>query len=83
MDERKLKLAMDARLVNLAEHLIYSLLDQYIANVTSQMVAKLNAGERDFVADVAKVAAYKELSDHLRRIQHHGNKMDATIHPQN
>jgi hypothetical protein len=81
MDEKKLKLAMDARLVNLAEHLIFPLLEQYIKNVTSHMVARLNAGERDFVADVAKIAAYQELFDQLRRTQYHGNKADSQIHP--
>lgn len=81
MDEKKLKLATDARLVNLAEHLIFPLLEQNIKTVHSHMVSKLQAGEKDFLADVAKLAAYQEIHDQLKRTQHHGNKADAEVHP--
>lgn len=64
----------DARLVNMAEHLIYPMIDKKIISLNMEMVAKFKNGQKDFISEVAKLSVYMDLIEDLKQIQTKGNK---------
>ncbi len=70
----KFAVMSDARLVNMAEHLIYPLIQNKITDLNVEMNAKFKNGQKDFIAEVAKLSVYLDLIDDLKSIQTKGNQ---------
>ena len=70
MDDQKLvETANSGRLIALAEHEIYPLLDKRITERIQLMRSKFSGGEKDFLADMAYIAALMDLKNHLLGLQ--------------
>jgi hypothetical protein len=79
VDEKKLGKMNDARLVNMADHLIYPLLKTMIELRLNTACAAFSGGSRDFVADIAYIQGLKELEQKLKRMQQEGNAVNAEL----
>lgn len=80
--EREEQLAMaarDSRLIHMAEHLIFPLLQKLIESETEQMSA-LFLAERPVTVKVAYITALIQLRDDLTRRVRKGDKAVATLH---
>lgn len=73
MDEKHIALAQDARLLNLNQNIIFPKLDNLLQSRMMQMVGRFNAGEKEFIADAAYLAALISLKTDLQQTQNKGN----------
>lgn len=62
----------DARLVNLAEHLIFPMLEAKISQKINEATGRLRNGEKDFLTEIAYIAALQELALELKHSQKRG-----------
>lgn len=77
--EKLIALSNDARLVNLAEQLIFPLIENMRQRRVETMLHKYADSKHEYLADVAYIAALNELMQHLRLIQSRGNKAISNI----
>ena len=74
MLEKEIEQMNDSRLINLAEHLIYPLLDKFVAEKVEEAISKFKDGETSFLSEVAYMSALKDLQISLKGKQLRGNK---------
>lgn len=79
LDEKTWGLVQDARFLNLSESIIFPLLDTMIQERQDLMVSKFTGGEKDLLAEVAGIAALKDLKTRLKSMQLKGNRAAAKI----
>lgn len=81
MNEFLMRLTQDARLVNVAEHLLYPLLEQWIAqkNETIRQHIRSNATDRELLIACSELAFMKDFLDQLKNVQRKGNSAIAKL----
>lgn len=75
LDSEKLASLMgESRLISAADNLIFPLIKLKIENRVSLACSKFAGGEKDFVADIAYIHAFKEIEQELRKKITAGNQ---------
>lgn len=72
----------EARLISAADNVIYPLIEKKIEERVELAVGKFHNGETSFVADIAYIAAFKEILRDLKSKQAQGNRAIEALHEQ-
>jgi Ran GTPase-activating protein (RanGAP) involved in mRNA processing and transport len=81
MNDEKLAQAMnDGRMVNIAENLLFPLLEDEIALKLNLMCNKYREGKQDFLSEVAYITMAKDLINKLKVLQRQGNRALKELH---
>lgn len=81
-DEKLVQSYQDARLVNLAEHLIFPMLLTQLETRIELMCVDFRSGKSDFIAHVAYITAIKDQISELKLLQSRGNRAYAKLNPE-
>lgn len=76
MKEHEVSLLNAARLVNMADQILYPMIDQMIQHKLEEATAKFRGGKAEsFIHEVSYMAALQDLRQRLTQIQKKGNKI--------
>lgn len=79
-EEKLVELMSEARLISAADNILYPLIEKKIQQRLDLACGKFLAGERDFVAEIAYISAFKEILGDLKSKQNQGNKAIQALH---
>ncbi len=79
-DEKLVNLMGEARLIAAADNVIFPLIDKKIEEKINYAVGKFANGEDDFIAEIAYIAAMKDIRRELDFKQTQGNKAVKALH---
>jgi len=72
--EKTVRLAQDARLVAMNDNVVFPMLDKFAKDTMSKMVSLYKSGQKDFLGEVAYLAALNDLRVKFEHIQTNGNR---------
>lgn len=83
LEEKHHSAMQDARAINMAEGLIFPLIDKMISQKTEVMVSEFNGGKKEFIGNAAAISALYELKQILKSKQLQGNSILERINNEN
>lgn len=79
-DEKLVDLMGEARLIAASENVLYPMIDKKISEKIIMACGKFLNGEKDFIGEIAYIAALNSIKDDLKSKQLQGNKAIKALH---